>query len=272
MSAELFIPIKFRCSITLKPNELTGDFEKTILKKLKSKYENICSKYGYIKNNSIKIVKRSIGIIKSQHFNGNISFDIVCIAEICNPIQGSIIKCKVKAKNSLGLLCEGGYEGNRQILEIIVPKISAGIQSEINLDTIAINQEIKIEVCGKKYQLYDTHISIIGRAIKNKEEFIKNAPLVDTDAEGEEVIINEEDDNIIDDSYDEDNSEINQEDDDELNEDEVKKVAIEDEDEEEDEEEDDDKEEDELSDIEPDEEFNDEEDNYIGGGGYDDDD
>jgi DNA-directed RNA polymerase subunit E'/Rpb7 len=270
MSAELFIPIKFRCSITLKPNELTGDFEKTILKKLKSKYENICSKYGYIKNNSIKIVKRSIGIIKSQHFNGNISFDIVCIAEICNPIQGSIIKCRVKAKNSLGLLCEGGYEGNHQILEIIVPKISAGIQSEINLDTIAINQEIKIEVCGKKYQLYDTHISIIGRAIKNKEEFIKNAPLVDADAEGDEVIINEEDE-IIDDNYDEDNSEINQEekDEDELDEEEVKKVIIDDD--EEDDDENPEEEEDELSDVEPDEEFNDEEDNYTGGG-YDDDD
>ena len=267
MSAELFIPIKFRCSITLKPNELTGEFEKIILKKLKSKYENVCSKYGYIKNNSIKIVKRSIGIIKSQHFNGNISFDIVCIAEICNPIQGSIIKCKVKAKNSLGLLCEGGYEGNRQILEIIVPKISAGIQSEINLDKVAINQEIKIEVCGKKYQLYDTHISIIGRAIKNKEEFIKNVPLVDADAEGDEVIINDDED-IIDDIYDEDNNEINQEDkeEDELDEEEVKKVVIDDDEEEENVEE----EEDELSDIEVDDDFNDEEDTYTGG--FDDDD
>jgi len=269
MSAELFIPIKFRCSITLKPNELTGEFEKIILKKLKSKYENICSKYGYIKNNSIKIVKRSIGTIKSQHFNGNISFDIVCIAEICNPIQGSIIKCKVKAKNSLGLLCEGGYEGNKQILEIIVPKISAGIQSEINLDNIAIGQEIKIEVCGKKYQLYDTHISIIGKAIKNKEEYIKNAPLVDADAEGDEIIINDEEENI-DENFDEDTSEINQEEkeEEELDEEEVKKVVIDDdEDEENDEIE---EEEEELSDVEPDEDFNDDEDNYHGGG-YDDD-
>jgi len=269
MSAELFIPIKFRCSITLKPNELTGEFEKIILKKLKSKYENICSKYGYIKNNSIKIVKRSIGTIKSQHFNGNISFDIVCIAEICNPIQGSIIKCKVKAKNSLGLLCEGGYEGNKQILEIIVPKISAGIQSEINLDNIAIGQEIKIEVCGKKYQLYDTHISIIGRAIKNKEEYIKNAPLVDADADGDEIIINDEEENI-DENFDEDTSEINQEEkeEEELDEEEVKKVVIDDdEDEENDEIE---EEEEELSDVEPDEDFNDDEDNYHGGG-YDDD-
>jgi len=177
---ELFIPIKFKCNIILNPNELDVNFENVILEKIKNNYENICSKYGYIKSNSIKIIKRSIGTIKNQHFNGNVSFDVKCIAEICNPIQGSIIKCRVKAKNSLGLLAEGFYD-KIPILEIIVPKISAGIQSEVDLDTISIGQEIKIEVCGKKYQLFDKHISIIGKAIKNKDEVIKTAIIEDAD-------------------------------------------------------------------------------------------
>jgi DNA-directed RNA polymerase subunit E'/Rpb7 len=225
MSSELFIPIKFRTNIILKPNELNSYFEKTILMKIKKNYENVCSKYGYIKNNSIKIIKRSIGTIKNQHFNGNVSFEVVCIAEICNPIQGSIIKCRVKAKNSLGLLAEGYYD-KVPILEIIVPKISAGIQSEVNLDSIAIGQEIKIEVCGKKYQLFDKHISIIGRAIKNKEEFIKTAIIEDAE---DETIINDEDENLdeyeqeseIDEIKDEDEVESKkEEDDDELEEEE----------------------------------------------------
>jgi DNA-directed RNA polymerase subunit E'/Rpb7 len=191
---DLFIPIKFKSNVIIKPNELDADFENTILQKLKSIYENVCSKYGYIKNNSIKIVKRSIGTIKNQHFNGNISFDVICVAEICNPIQGSIIKCRVKAKNSLGLLAEG-YFDKIPILEIIVPKISAGIQSEVNLDNISIGQEIKIEVCGKKYQLFDKHISIIGRAIKNKEEFIKTAIIEDAEDDNQNIK-EDEDDNI----------------------------------------------------------------------------
>ena len=190
MSNELFIPIKFRTSVTIKPSELDMNFEKTILEKIKKNYENVCSKYGYIKDNSIKIMKRSIGTIKNQHFNGNIAFDLICIAEICNPIQGSIIKCRVKAKNSLGVLAESLSDNKKYILEIIIPKISAGIQSEVNLDNIAIGQEIKIEVCGKKYQLFDKHISIIGRAIKNKDEFIKTAIIEDAE---EDIIINEED-------------------------------------------------------------------------------
>ncbi len=250
MSSDLFIPIKFRSSVIIKPNELNeGVIDDIILKKLKVLYENVCSKYGYIKNNSIKIIKRSIGIIKNQHFNGNIAYDITCIAEICNPIQGSIIKCKVKAKNSLGLLAEGYYD-NIPILQIIIPKISAGIQSEINLDTIQIGQEIKIEVCGKKYQLFDKHISIIGKAIKNKEEYIKNAIIQDDENE-EQMYVKEDEDEIV--SFIEENEEQEEE-----------KEEIEEQDEK--------KEDDEEQDEEQEEEIYEDEDEDIeslGGGGCD---
>jgi DNA-directed RNA polymerase subunit E'/Rpb7 len=202
MSTDLFIPIKFRTTIILTPSEITTDFESVILTKLKLNYENICSKYGYIKKDTIKIIKRSVGQLKKEHFNANMYFDVICIAEICNPAQGSIIKCKVKAKNSLGVLAEGYYD-NIPILQIIIPKISAGIQSEINIDTIAINDEIKIEVCGKKYQLFDKHISIIGRAIKNKDEFIKNAII--NDADDDDIIDTVTNDDEIDEIYDSDN-------------------------------------------------------------------
>ena len=220
MSSELFIPIKFRTNIIIKPNELDSNFEKTILKKVKNMYENVCSKHGYIKNNSIKILERTIGTINNQHFNANIRFQLKCIAEICNPIQGSIIKCKVKAKNSLGLLAEGYYD-KIPILEIIVPKISAGIQSEINIDTVAIGQEIKIEVCGKKYQLFDKHISIIGKAIKDKDEFIKTDIVEDADEDGfvdEEPIIDidiDTDINIPEEEEDEDGKKKEEDDDEE---------------------------------------------------------
>ena len=93
-------------------------------------------------------------------------------------------------------------------MQIIIPKISAGIQSEINIDTISIGDEVKIEVCGKKYQLFDKHISIIGRAIKNKEEYIKNSVVDDVD------IDEKGDDEIVEDIYEETES-IRHDDDDE---------------------------------------------------------
>jgi DNA-directed RNA polymerase subunit E'/Rpb7 len=218
MSADLFMPIKFRSTIQLTPKELSSDFQNVILKKLKNNLENVCSRHGFIKNDSIKIIKRSMGQLKKQHFNGNVMFEIQCIAEICNPAQGSIIKCKVKAKNSLGILAEG-YYGDVPILEIIIPKISAGIKSDINIDTISIGEEINIEVCGKKFQLYDKHISIIGKAIKDKEENIKIAveeDLLEEDKNDEtstlllddEVLLLDDDDEPPEDEDDDENSTI----------------------------------------------------------------
>jgi len=172
-SVDMFIPIKFNTSVQLKPNELGPNLEEIIYTKLKNNLENMCSKHGYIKKNSIKIIKRSVGQINIAHFNGNILFNLQCVAEICNPAQGSIVKCRVKAKNSMGLMAEGFYD-NVPILQIIVPKISAGIQSEVNIDTINIGDEINIEVCGKKFLLFDKYISIIGKVIKDKAPNIKN--------------------------------------------------------------------------------------------------
>ena len=171
--SELFVPIKFNTTVNLKPIEIGKNLDEIIKKKITDNLENMCSKHGYIKQDSIKIIKRSMGKLVVSHFNGNITYDLQCIGEICNPAQGSIVKCRVKAKNSLGLLAEGFYN-NVPILQIIVPRLSAGIQSEIDVESINIGDEIKIEVCGKKFLLYDKFISIIGKVLKDKDEFIKN--------------------------------------------------------------------------------------------------
>jgi DNA-directed RNA polymerase subunit E'/Rpb7 len=55
-SSELFIPIKFTTNIQLKPNELGKNLDEIIYTKLKNNLENMCSKHGYIKKNSIKII------------------------------------------------------------------------------------------------------------------------------------------------------------------------------------------------------------------------
>jgi hypothetical protein len=171
--SELFVPIKFNTTVNLKPFEIGANLDAIIKKKITHNLENMCSKHGYIKQDSIKIIKRSMGKLVVSHFNGNITYNLQCIGEICNPAQGSIVKCRVKAKNALGLLAEGFYN-NVPILQIIVPRLSAGIQSEIDVESINIGDEIKIEVCGKKFLLYDKFISIIGKVLKDKDEFIKN--------------------------------------------------------------------------------------------------
>lgn len=248
------MPIKFTTTIILLPVELNNEFDKTIMTKVKNTLENSCSKHGYIKKDSIKIIKRSAGYIKEAHLNGNIAYDLSCIAEICNPVQDSIIKCVVKAKNNLGLRAIGMYE-DMAILEVIIPRITSGIQSEINIDDVNIGDSVNVLVCGKKFTLYDKMISIVGKIIKDKNDEIQLQEIDDDDVsiddensvadeEGTEIDI----ENIYDDYEEEDEDGIKR-----LNIDIAKKNAYEYEDDDEEEEEGEEDEEDDDEDEEEDE-------------------
>lgn len=169
----MFVPIKFKAQVELTPWEMDIDFETTILSKLRRIYEGKCSKYGYIKPGSISISKRSAGMLTKQHFNGHIRYDTLCRADVCNPVQGMVLSAIVRNKNQLGLLAEGSVSiGGKDvaILDIIIPGRAAGISSEVDVDDIQISDRINIEVLGKRYQLQDTKISIIGRVVIGEDK------------------------------------------------------------------------------------------------------
>lgn len=192
----LFVPIKFKTSVQLYPVELDVKYQERILDKIKEEYEGICSKYGYIRTNSIEIIKRSCGVLQKAYFNGAIRFEVLCRAEVCNPIQGSIVEAIVKNKNQLGILAESYVEmeeNKSPILDIIIPIRSAGIISQVNLEQLQVGETIHVEVMGKKYQMKDRKISIIGRVViaenKNTEDVVTEEeeemiiPLLEEDIE-----------------------------------------------------------------------------------------
>ena len=248
--SKMFMPIKFNTTVILTPKELNKNFDSTILSKVKSTLENNCSKHGFIKKDSIKVIKRTAGYFKESHLNGNIAYDLSCIAEICNPTQDSVIKCIIKAKNNLGLRAIGTFE-DMSILEVIIPRITSGIQSEVNIDDVNIGDNVNVRVCGKKFTLYDKMISIVGKIIKDKEDIVD----VEEDIVDDNSDIEEQDDDLQDDFIEitKDDEEEYDEDDDE---DDIKKIKIDAQSLKDDEEEDEDEEdenEDDLDDLEEDE-------------------
>lgn len=182
----LFVPIKFKTHVQLFPVEMDATFQERLLNKIREEYEGICSRFGYIKPNSIEIIKRSCACLQKAYFNGSIRFDVLCRGEVCNPVQGSIVEAIVKNKNQLGILAESYVELEDQklpILDIIVPIKSAGILSDINLDQLQLGETIHIEVMGKKYQMKDRKISIIGRAVQPVKEAIEVVATEDEEVE-----------------------------------------------------------------------------------------
>lgn len=185
----MFIPIKFKTSVQLSPVELRDDFDAVVMSKLRRNLEGVCSRYGYIKEGSLEIVKRSAGKLMKQHFNGFIQFTVLCKGEVCNPAEDSIIKAKVVNKNALGILAESYIEGSSEpVLDIIVPKKTAGVVSEIDVEDLSIGDEIFVRVIGKRFQLNDKKIAIIGRVVADKEKSDIPADDNGADEDGEEVV------------------------------------------------------------------------------------
>jgi hypothetical protein len=129
----------------------------------------------------------------------------------------------VKAKNNLGLLAIGKYE-DMAILEVIIPKITSGIHSDVNIDNINVGDDINVIVCGKKFTLYDKMISIIGRIIKDKVD--DDISVIEEDEDDSPSIEDEEEDILAfeDDVLNDDNDVYEEEEEDDV--DNVRKIII----------------------------------------------
>ena len=168
MTDELFIPFKFKTSVQLSPVEVYGDINDRIKEKLKNQLEGVCSRFGFVRPNSIDVVRRSAGILLKAHFNGHVKFEVYCNAHVCNPVNGMIQAGVVVNKNQLGILAESKVTVNGRsipVLDVIIPYRTAGIQSEVSLEDYAIGDKIFFQVVGKRSQVNDRKISVIGRGV-----------------------------------------------------------------------------------------------------------
>lgn len=161
----IFVRMQLCEKIKLEPAFISKNYKEEVFKRLKSKVEGICTKHGYIKPNSIEIYKICSGRVELIGLNGSTVFDVYFFADVCNPLLGSVLKCRVSNINKFGILVEAG-----NIIEAIVAKNSVSIQSDVDLEKIRIGDEVMIEVVGKKYELNDKKISLIARIVKNKDE------------------------------------------------------------------------------------------------------
>lgn len=204
---EVFNRVLCKESIKLEP-KFINNAKNELEKRLKTKVEGICSKHGYIKHNSIQIHKIAPGYIELSTLAGNIIYDVYFYADICNPLLGTCLKSKITNINRFGILSEAGYTHNGElitVLEIIIAKNSIHVQSEIDLDSLKIGDEIRIEIIGKKFELGEKKISAIGKAIKNVKD-------LSTKTDDETIIAENISDNEDDQSNDDDsNSETDEE-------------------------------------------------------------
>jgi len=163
--------IYFNCLLTkrivVESKYLDENIDNYIEKYIKRKTEGLCIDEGYVQPETVKILKRGVGVLYGSRFTGDITYEIAYSAEVCNPMVGNIIECKVKFINKLGVL------GNNGPITIIVGKQFH--ENSNDLDKIKVGDIVKVEVIAKKFYLNDKEIKIIAKIWNENQDNSKKS-------------------------------------------------------------------------------------------------
>ena len=139
-----------------------GDINSEVINYLKSTLEGKCSKDGYIKKDTISILKKSLGKFEIGQFNGNMTYNVEFSAQFCNPVEGTQIECKVISINKIGILCMVSDSENQPI-KVLIPR-HTHLNNE-DFSKIVVGNILLIEVIGKRFELNESFISVVGKLI-----------------------------------------------------------------------------------------------------------
>lgn len=184
---ELYTNMMIRKKVFLRPNEIRKDYQDELVSKLKREVESRCIKEGYVREGSVNMVKRSIGML--DKINSNIVFDVIFSADICNPMNNTDIKCTVKTITEIFIIATA------HPMMIQIPK---EIHSNRDLfNNIKKGDQLEIKVIGKKIELNGKVIKVIGKLTNDIEKHIKlsRKPKVKKKVETEIILEKESDNN-----------------------------------------------------------------------------
>lgn len=154
--------------VHIESRHLQKNMQSSILAKLKIDYEGKCSSEGFINQNSITIVKYSVG--RTNYIRGGIDYDVQFQADICFPHVGQRFKAPMKLKSKIGIHAE------TPPIKILLPRdLHLG---DPEFDAIKENEEIEIEVIGSQFKQQDTEIIIVGKLVSRIKDDTIEKPLI----------------------------------------------------------------------------------------------
>tara|TARA_B100000963_G_C22565308_1_gene643371 strand:+ start:214 stop:729 length:516 start_codon:yes stop_codon:yes gene_type:complete len=149
--------------IRIKPHETNDrDITSILTQKLMSQMGDKCSKEGYIKKSSIRILQRTIGKINTRFLDGSINYRIIYSADVCNPRPGDILKVEFVEKNKAGILAEK----HGTPLNIVLPKdIHADKTLYKQVDVSNNTKNIVIQVLKTKSMQNTKILYVVGKLV-----------------------------------------------------------------------------------------------------------
>lgn len=144
--------------VILLPQEIgENKTSKNIKQKIVNQNEGKCIQEGYIKPNSVNILRYSAGLVKTQY----IEFAVVFECKICNPTEGLILNECVCTSVTKGGIHANIYDSHRNIPVTAYIHRDHFAENHI-FQSIQKDDIFDIKVIGARFELNDPCVEIIG--------------------------------------------------------------------------------------------------------------
>jgi DNA-directed RNA polymerase subunit E'/Rpb7 len=170
--------VLFEEQVSLVPNDFSKEITSIndiLLEKLKMKLENKCSRNGYVLQNSLKILSRSLGKASLGRYVGDYVFYVQLQGNVINPPDGIVLEGEVISKNKMGL-----YINYKNAIRVIVPR-DLHIGNE-EFDSVMVGDTIKVEIKKSRFQVNDESILSVGI-------FVTKSKVAETDETEDESLV-----------------------------------------------------------------------------------
>jgi len=123
-----------------------------------------CIPEGFVKPGSCDLRCYSVGTFTA----GNIQFvlDVDCM--ICCPKEGMVMTCVAKTVTQAGIRAHAFVEPSPVVVYISREMHDAVSKNRLmtnSIDTVKPGDKIEVRVIGKRFELHDKHVSVIGELV-----------------------------------------------------------------------------------------------------------
>jgi DNA-directed RNA polymerase subunit E'/Rpb7 len=141
--------------VVLKITEIGKNIKQNLEKKIKNSIEGKCITEGFVRPNSLQVKTYSCGLVKDDH----IEFNVVYKCDICNPVKGLEVECKVRNITKAGIHAEVKDQEDNVPITIFVARDHNYENKQF--DTIEKDAIIGVRIIGMRFELNDPSITAI---------------------------------------------------------------------------------------------------------------
>ena len=157
-------------NLILNPRDLNDDIDNTIKYQLKEKLEKKCHEDGYIIEDSVKVIKRSMGKVSTNNGKSHIKYLITYKAKLISPSDGDELSIYINNINKMGIIgyiklnINDGETFNDSPLVIMIPRDYFKDSSK-NIDDLTIGQKLDVIIIGSRIKFRSDKIQAIARPV-----------------------------------------------------------------------------------------------------------